>query len=87
MNPLVILCLLQLAIPPIAEAKHQLSITSGAVESGDVEEGEHLAAAIFELFRGNLEAYADQPSKRLDNSGLLLIRGVKFRIVKSIVNL
>ena len=84
MNPLVILCLLQFAIASIAEAEHQLSITSGVVESGNVEEREHLAAAIFDLFRGDLEAGAGQPSKRLENSGLVLIRGAKFRTVKSI---
>lgn len=74
----------ELAISSKAESK-QVSKISGAVKSGDMEEGEPLAAAIFELFRRDLEDGAGQPSKRLENNGLLLIRDAKFRTVKDIV--
>ena len=84
MKSLMVLWLMQIAIASIADPE-QVFNTSGAVKSGDVEEGEPFAAAIFELFRRDLEAGDGQSSKQLENNGLLLIRGAKFRTVKGIV--
>ena len=57
------------------------SASASATQVNVSEEGERLAGFLYEQFRRDLESGAGQQSKLLENNGLLVIRGIKFRTV------
>ena len=84
MNPKCVLCLILLTIAAIYKSVQGFQ-SSGATTKVELESEEPLAKAIFELFRRDLEVGAGQPSKRLENNELKLIRGAKFRTIQGML--
>ena len=79
-----VLWLTLLIIEAIADPEQVIKI-SDELNNGELEEGELIARAIFELFRRELEVGEGAQSKWLENNELLLIRGAKFRTIQGII--
>ena len=56
-----------------------VSALMGAMKKNEPEDGDRFAKLLFGEFRRNTNTGAGQPSKHLDNNGLIVIRGIKFQ--------
>lgn len=62
-------------------AGFEKAFATGQRDTNETEESEHLAGFLFEQFRRGLATGGGLQSKRIENNGLLVIRGIKFRTV------
>ena len=70
-----------LAVATFAQCKKASPIVGTAKKSGKIE-GESLVGYLFKEFRRSLDFGGEWQEKKLESSGMLVIRGLQFRSVQ-----